>query len=122
MNRPGEAALFALCLGTRHYDGHIREQCVRRLLDVDEKWAAPYVVQLLGEYVIEVIQPIHERFLGGVEARYLAFFKENARYCEYLECRAISYWNEHYRSRYPKHKDYPAVKALAALRSAAQSV
>ena len=121
MDRQGEAALIALCLGTRHYDGHMREQCVRRLLEVDVEWTASYVVQLLGEYVIEVIQPIHERFLDGVELRYLAFFKENAKYCEYLECRAISYWNEYYRSRFPKHKDYPAVKALATLRLAAQS-
>lgn len=120
-NGPNEIARIALCLGTRHYDGFIREQCLRRLLLVDEPWIAPFVVQLLGEYVIEVIQPIHQRFLANVESRYLNFFRENAKYCEYLECRAISYWNEYYRQRFPKHKDYPAVKALVALRLAAKS-
>jgi hypothetical protein len=121
MNSEGETSLIALCLGTRHYDGHMREQCVRRILAADEKWTAPFVVQLLGEYVVEVTQPIHERFLDGVERKYLDFFRENAKYCEYLECRAISYWNEFYRRRYPTHKDYPAFKALAALKSTAKT-
>lgn len=119
MDRLGGTSLIALCLGTRHYDGHLREQCVRRLLDVDEKWTAPFVVQLLGEYVVEIIQPIHDRFLDAVDPRYSAFFTENARYCKYLECRAVSYWNEYYRSIFQSYKDYPAVKALIALRSAA---
>ncbi|WP_152446892.1 hypothetical protein [Janthinobacterium sp. HH01] len=120
-NSSGSVALIALCLGTRHYDGYLRELCLRRLLLVEESWIAPFVIQLLGEYVIEVVQPIHERFLDGVEKKYQDFFCENVKYCEYLVCRAVSYWNEYYRGRFPKHKDYPAVKALAALQSAAMS-
>ena len=122
VNSSGDIALIALCLGTRHYDGVVREQCLRRLLMVEEKWAAPFVIQLLGEYVAEVVQPIHERFLERIEGKYLDFFRENVEYCEYLRCRAISYWNEYYRVRFPKHKDYPAVKALSALQSAAKAV
>lgn len=114
-----DTALIALCLGTRHHDGYVREQCVRRLLDVDERWTAPYVVQLLGEYVIEVIRPIREKLLDEVGAKYVTFFRDNIKYCEYLECRAISYWNEYYRPRFPKYKEYPAVEALAAIRAAA---
>lgn len=121
VNSSGNIALIALCLGTRHYDGFLREQCLHRLLAAEEKWTAPFVIQLLGEYVIEVIHPIHERFLEGVEGKYQDFFTENVKYCEYLGCRAISYWNEYYRVRFPKHKDYPAVKALAALQSAAKA-
>lgn len=121
-NASDENGWISLCLGTRHYDGFVREQCLRRLLPIDEMWVAPFVVQLLGEYVIEVSQPIHERFNDGVEAKYINFFKQNPKYCQYLECRAISYWNEYYRYRFAKHKDYPAFKALAALKKAAASV
>ena len=116
---PSETGLISLCLGTRHCDGLIREQCLRRLLTFDQKWTVPFVVQLLGEYVIEVVQPIHERFNEEVEAKYVEFFRQNSQYCQYLEQRAVSYWNEYYRFRFAKHKDYPAVKALAALRKAA---
>lgn len=121
VNSSGNISLIALCLGTRHYDGFLREQCLHRLLAVEEKWTAPFVIQLLGEYVIEVVHPIHERFLEGVEGKYQDFFIENVKYCEYLGFRAISYWNEYYRVRFPKHKDYPAAKALAALQSAAKA-
>jgi hypothetical protein len=121
-NSLGETGFISLCLGTRHYDGFIRELCLRRLLSVDEKCAVPFIVQLLGEYVIEVIQPINERFDEGVEAKYIEFFSQNSVYCQYLEQRAISYWNEYYRYRFPKHKDYPAVKALAALKKSAASI
>jgi hypothetical protein len=122
LNSSGDIPLIALCLGTRHYDGVLREQCLRRLLVVAEKWAAPFVIQLLGEYVVEIVQPIHERFLERVEERYLDFFRENVEFCEYLRCRATSYWNEYYRAHFPRHKDYPAVKALSALQSAAKAV
>jgi hypothetical protein len=120
IDRPGEAGLIALCLGTRHHDGFIREQCVRRLLTSSENWTAPFIVQLLGEYVIEVVQPIHERFLELVDTKYVDFFRHNAQYCQYLECRAISYWNEYYRRRFQRHKQYPAIEALAALAAAAK--
>ncbi|MRV75526.1 hypothetical protein GJ700_27790 [Duganella sp. FT92W] len=122
MNSSDDIALIALCLGTRHYDGFIREQCLRRLLVVEEKWTTPFVVQLLGEYVIEVILPIHEHFLKGVERKYIDFFRENVKYCECLGHRATSYWNEYYRPRFQAYKDYPAVKALAALKLAARPV
>lgn len=119
---PGDTALIALCLGSRHHDGHVREYCVRRLLDVDEAWTVPYVVQLLGEYVVEIIHPIHEKLIDEVEAKYLSFYTENTKYCEYLRCRAVSYWNEYYRPRFANLKQYPAVEALAAISAAAQRV
>jgi hypothetical protein len=47
-----------LCLGTRHHDGFVRQECVSRLLERHHGWAIPcwaipYIVQLLGEYVME---------------------------------------------------------------------
>ncbi len=122
MDSPNEIGAIALCLGTRHYDGFMREKCLHRLLTYDRDWIAPFVLQLLGEYVIEVIQPIHEQFMAGVETKYIVFFRQNPAYCQYLEQRAISYWNEYYRSRYHKPRDYPAVRALMALKEAAASL
>ena len=116
-----DLALISLCLGTRHYDGFLREQCLRRLLKADEHWTAAFIIQLLGEYVLEVIQPIQERFAAGLEGKYLGFVAENRKYCEYLERRAISHWNEYYRARFPKYKDYPAIRALTTLRAATRA-
>jgi hypothetical protein len=44
---------IAACLYTRHHDGHVRQRALSNALDIDEVWATPFVVQLLGEYVIE---------------------------------------------------------------------
>ena len=54
----GENRVLALCLGSRHWDGFIREECVRDLVVIDLPWVAPFVVQLLGEYVIQIINVI----------------------------------------------------------------
>lgn len=115
----GDSALISACLGTRHYDGFLRELCLRRLLTADESWIAPFIIQLLGEYVLEIAQLIHERYAGGVETQHLDFFRQNTGHCHYLEQRAISYWNANYRFRFPRHADYPAVRAFAALKKAA---
>jgi hypothetical protein len=39
---------------SRHHDGRVRQQWLKILLNSDEPWAAPFIVQLLGEYVIEI--------------------------------------------------------------------
>ncbi len=50
--------MLALSLGTRHSDGRIREECLRQIVAVDRPWVAPFVVQLLGEYVIKIVEVI----------------------------------------------------------------
>ena len=42
----------------RHSDGHVREECLLQIVAVDRPWLAPFVVQLLGEYVIEIVEVI----------------------------------------------------------------
>ncbi|QJE01853.1 hypothetical protein HH212_19005 [Massilia forsythiae] len=120
LDEPGEAGVIAQCLGSRHHDGSIREVCLRRLLASEPDWAVPFIVQLLGEYVIEIVEPIHERFEQGIEAKYVDFFRLDPHHCHVLEQRAISYWNAYYRHRFATHRDYPAVQALAMLKHAAQ--
>ena len=39
---------------SRHHDGLVRQRALATLLDFDEPWTAPFIVQLLGEYVIQV--------------------------------------------------------------------
>lgn len=109
--------LVALCLGTRHFDGYIREKCVIELLARDEYWAIPFVVQLLGEYVVEIVLLI-EKGLPGIDSeKYAKFLRENPKYFETIGRRATSYWDVYYRQRYPKLKEYPAIRAIATLKN-----
>ncbi|MCW4454268.1 hypothetical protein OK348_05620 [Flavobacterium sp. MXW15] len=113
-SRGGNPGLIATCLGTRHHDGFLREECVRKLLRAEEPWIAPYVIQLLGEYVLETGQAI-ERALPARDLRmHVGYARSNRPHLETLERRAVSYWNAYYR------QDFPACRVLANLLDAAR--
>ncbi len=102
-------------MGTRHHDGYLRQQCVRDLLPAEEPWMVPFVLQLLGEYVVEISEHIDAAITDPPPARYVEFAAENPRYIQRLRQQATSYWNEYYRRTYPNRLEYPALRALARL-------
>ena len=115
--RSGAEGTVARCLGTRHDDGFMREQCVIGLLESDQYWTAPFLIHLLGEYVVEVIAPIERMLQEGVPPAFREFVAENPSYMVTLEKRAISYWSCYYRVRFPNKADYPGLHAIAALKA-----
>lgn len=112
----GDARIFAMCLGTRHWDGHVREAYLRRIVDLDRDWVVPFVVQLLGEYVVEIARVINAALPHLDQSRYAAFARENPRFMELTRQRTVSYWDCYYRWGAYKHlRDYPARAALDAI-------
>ncbi len=106
---------LALCLGSRHWDGHVREACVRRLLPTRERSVIPFVVCLLGEYVIEIIDLVAEAF-DALDVDALAdFARANPAFMATTRSRATSYWNERFRRRFPDRLTYPALSMLAEI-------
>jgi hypothetical protein len=92
------------CLYTRHHDGFVRQRHLERVLGSDRSWVVPYVVQLVGEYVVEILIAIAERLdvatPGTPERlRYGRFVAENRAFFELTASRVTSYWNCYY--RYP---------------------
>ncbi|WP_219116176.1 hypothetical protein [Janthinobacterium sp. UMAB-56] len=113
----GDAGAIALCLGTRHHDGHLREACLKQLLLQERAWTVPFVVHLCGDYVLEIVERI-EAALPAWNADALArYLRENCAYLATLQRRAVSYWNCYYRRRFPAGEDYPGSRAMAALRA-----
>lgn len=43
------------CIFSRHSDGFIREKCLKEIILSRNIWIIPFVIELLGEYVIEII-------------------------------------------------------------------
>jgi hypothetical protein len=114
-NRPGLQGVIALCLGTRHHDGYLREQCLKRLLEIQEPWVVPFIIQLIGEYVITIVELI-ERALPNLNmALYKEFIVANRAYFETIGRRTISYWDVYHRHKYPICKDYPGRRIHAML-------
>ena len=116
----GDAGVLALCLGTRHHDGHLREACLRQLLLQERAWTVPFVVHLCGEYMLEIVEVIGAA-LPAWNAQALApYLRENCGYLATLERRSISYWSCYYRGQYPVWDDYPGRRTMAALRALQQ--
>jgi hypothetical protein len=53
-----EGLLALACLYSRHNDGRVRQAQVARILDSDDEAVVPFVLQLLGEYVLEITEQI----------------------------------------------------------------
>lgn len=94
------------CIYLRHHDGFLRQRRLEKLIDKNENWVVPFTLQLLGEYVFEIVQVLDKHIIANTIDNYGRFVEENPKYWQQTESRMISYWNEYYRRQFPKLKDY----------------
>ncbi|MFC7217622.1 hypothetical protein ACFQLX_05455 [Streptomyces polyrhachis] len=113
------------CLYTRHHDGVVRQRHLERVVGVAEPWIAPYVVQLVGEYVVEIVVAARKGLvdLDAPDSRqhavYGAFVAANRTLFDTTQRRAVSYWSCYYRHRYETFQSYPGCGLLDSLWNAA---
>lgn len=114
------------CLYTRHHDGHVRQRHVERIATRTEDWIAPFVIHLIGEYVLEIILRIKDELVdvdvpGTItHTVYGRFAAANPDLIALTNDRVASYWNCYHRYRYAKLAEYPATILLTSIRNAAQ--
>jgi hypothetical protein len=94
------------CIYLRHHNGHLREKRLNLILNNSEKWTIPFVIQLIGEYVYELLPIIDKKVNENTLDFYAEFRDENPKYWQQTESRMVSYWNEYYRNKFPKLKEY----------------
>ncbi len=120
--------LMMHCLYTRHHDGHVRQRHLQPLLVADEKWVVPYVVALIGEYVVEIIEDIDAGLadLGRRASKQRSLFgrfaRDNFAFIELTRQRVWSYWSAYHRHDYarpgqgdaslPVHPGFTLISAL----------
>ncbi|MGE7774878.1 hypothetical protein ACQKLP_09150 [Chitinophaga sp. NPDC101104] len=95
------------CTFLRNHDGFVRQRALAALDKDLDYWMIPFVLQLLGEYVIEIIQDLDAYITGGNMTTFARFVKENPAYWRLTEDRIGSYW-VYYRDRFPDIRQYPA--------------
>ena len=116
------------CLYTRHHDGFVRQRYLQQAIGSPHAWVVPFVVQLVGEYVIEIIVAIRDALSdldapgSTQQALYGRFLAENPAFLELTSQRVASYWDCYYRSSYPSRADYPGFGVLSSLRTYTTSV
>ena len=116
-----EARLMWLAWFTRSNDGEARQAAVRGLFERPETWVAPFIIQLLGEYVIEISTDI-AAFVDTIVVRdpawtevFRTFWAENPGFIELSRARAASYWSEYYRHEVFNQAEFPGVRTLTTL-------
>jgi hypothetical protein len=97
MNSRDEAWLFARALQTRSNDGYERQRAARDLLAGFEAWCAPFIIALIGEYLIEIMDDVAAGLTPEVIGGLAEFIAQNGAYWETTKRRVVSYWNAYYR-------------------------
>lgn len=100
------------CIFTRHHDGHVREKYLRKIILSENKWVIPYIFQLIGEYVIEILSVIYENREKLDPESYSKFLKDNKLFFSKTKKRVRSYWDCYYYRSNPKYDDYVGKKIL----------
>ncbi|MER6442400.1 hypothetical protein ABT275_39720 [Streptomyces sp. NPDC001185] len=113
------------CLYSRHCDGWVRQRHLAEIVRSVDPWVLPYVVQLAGEYVVEILAAILDelRDLAAPEnpghLAYGQFILENPLFFARTQRRVVSYWDCYYRSAWASFRGYPGCVLLDLLRDAA---
>lgn len=110
--------LITACSYSRQHDGHVRQSACAAILPSAEPWVAPYVVQLLGQYAVEIAAMILERLTAQSSfgwPAYRDFVRATSAFMVLTEQRAISCWSCYYRHDFVC-VEYPALVALDRLR------
>jgi len=106
---------LADCLLTRHTDGFVRQRHLARILGLSRNWMPPFVIQLTGEYVVEILRVISQSLPLLDSAVYREFILRNPAFLDLTEQRIISYWDCYYRDQ--GREEYVGFKILRFLRS-----
>lgn len=88
---------FVRALQTRSNDGFERQRAARDLLRSAEPWFAPFIVALIGEYIVEILEDVSDALTPQLEQTLGAFIRDNDAFWATTKRRITSYWNVYYR-------------------------
>jgi len=122
--------VVARCLLARHHDGFVRQRQIEDLVRLSEPWSVPYVLALLGEYVLEIHQALAETLVPTLENDQLIrdlhgeFVSTNLEWWGLIQNRIVSYWGTYHRFKYAMEQTemgrripdaYPAARVVRSL-------
>jgi hypothetical protein len=91
------------CLLTRHHSGFVRERYLKNVVCSNQEWIPPFVVQLVGEYVIEILDAISKNLDNLDSQLYRRFLTSNPNFLALTKQRVVSYWECYYRRQPKEH-------------------
>lgn len=80
---------------------------MRKLLQLEfDYWVIPFIIKLSNEYVIEIIEVIHNQLKMRDNDDIRKFYLKNKKIINKSYLRMISYWNEYYRNKEMNFRKY----------------
>ena len=116
----GVTGQMVACLLSQSCDGFQRQLALQSIVRDVQYWSAPFVVALIGEYIVEIIEDIAAAMTPSNVDALTGFIIENPGYWEITKQRVGSYRNVYYRGRYTK-RSYPGFKLVNDLQSELRS-
>lgn len=105
--------LILSCIYTRHHDGFIREKYLKNILADQRPWTVPFVVILLGEYVVELLELVKQNLDNSATQKlYSNFVFNNPIFWKKTKSRIINYWYIYYRDSFSDKRTYPGVQII----------
>jgi hypothetical protein len=103
------------CIMTRHHNGYVREKHLNNIIGSDEYWTTPYLVQLLGEYVVEILDLVLDNFDRINTTHLKNFVLENELYWYTTKQRIASYWDCYHKYKNQPKGDYVGFKLISRI-------
>ncbi|TVX91513.1 hypothetical protein [Cohnella terricola] len=100
------------CFLTRHHNGFVRKQYLKRVIKIHEPWVVPFISQLIGEYVVEILFEISKNLVYLDIKEFNKFFDDNREFFFRTKQRVRSYWNCYYKNEYKEFEAYIGNKVI----------
>ena len=105
------------CILTRNHDGYIRQKYLMNIICIEELWITPYIMQLMGEYVEEILMVIYKNMNSEKIEILKKFITLNPIFYAKTKRRIISYFDCYYKGKYKCNKDYVGMKIISKIES-----
>lgn len=115
--------LMQQCIWTRHHSGYKRQAALAEIISSNQSWALPFIVFLVGEYVIEILDDIYAGLSDISDQKLGQFLANNPEFHLLTRERVVSYWDVYYKQnirykRSVRRNEYVGFKILAYFQDA----
>ena len=90
------------CIFSRNENGYIRQKAIQNIIASSNNWTLPYIVRVIGEYVIEILNDINNNFETINKSNLISFVQQNPKLYNQTRSRISSYWDCYFRRQFPE--------------------
>ena len=90
------------CIFSHNGNGYIRQRAILNMINADNYWTIPYIVRIIGEYVIEILNDIDNHFEIINKSNLTSFVRQNPEFYNRTHSRVRSYWHCYFRRQFPE--------------------